>query len=145
MSGRKKRRIGDSGDIRLGSREEFSLSIGDALGRGGRSAAVGPRAEPDVISRSGSMDMPAEDFLRAVVQATLHRETAGRGGRTVTALSCKPAPDSAAASELAKVMRKGLGCGAHVEGSRIILHGDIKDRARDWLTRRGVRRVVLGN
>lgn len=72
----------------------------------------------------------------------LRREKKGRGGKTVTRLS-GVAPD--ALDDMAKRMKKGLGCGALVEGDDIVLLGSLVDRAADWLEKQGAPKVVRGN
>lgn len=124
--------------IDLTSLDGPGTSIGEALGMDApREAKPEPRREEAQGSGSGEQVKFA--------QATLHRETSGRGGRTVTAVTFKPQPDAKIAGELAKTMRRALGCGSRVEGSRVILQGDIKDRAKQWLEAYGVKKVVLGN
>ncbi|MDR3279627.1 MAG: hypothetical protein LBT23_03855 [Synergistaceae bacterium] len=63
----------------------------------------------------------------------------------MTVLWLKPEPDENTVSELARAMRKGLGCGSHAEGPRVVLQGDIRERARAWLVKSGVAKVVSGN
>lgn len=113
-------------------------TIGEVLGLGVKRAEEPPR------EREKKSEPPARGDVK-FAQATLHRETSGRGGRTVTAVALKPQPDERTASELAKTMRRALGCGSRVEGARIILQGDIQDRAKQWLESYGVKKVVLGN
>jgi translation initiation factor 1 (eIF-1/SUI1) len=144
MSGGKKKKSGDSwdfGQISLGGESKFSLPIGDAVGK----PVIQPA--PADCPAKGDKPEPASygKLLASAAQATLHRETAGRGGRTVVMVGIKPEPDEQTALELAKAMRKGLGCGAHVEGRKVVLHGDIKERAAAWLSKAGVRKVVMGN
>lgn len=112
-------------------------TIGEVLGLGS------PRAEERPREREKKSEPVRGDVKFA--QATLHRETSGRGGRTVTAVALKPQPDERTAGELAKAMRHALGCGSRVEGARIILQGDIQGRAKQWLESYGVKKVVLGN
>jgi translation initiation factor 1 (eIF-1/SUI1) len=83
--------------------------------------------------------------IAALKQVTLHRESAGRGGRTATLVSLRPCPAPDELEGLAKALRKGLGCGARVEGERVALQGDIPDRARDWFLKKGAGKVVRGN
>jgi translation initiation factor 1 (eIF-1/SUI1) len=54
----------------------------------------------------------------------------------------RPAPDKNVAEELAKIMRRSLGCGSHVEGRKIILQGDMRERAAVWLEKHGVREII---
>lgn len=42
-------------------------------------------------------------------------------------------------------MKKDFGCGAHVEGSNVVLQGAQTDRVRAWLIARGAEKVVVGN
>ena len=72
----------------------------------------------------------------------LRREKKGRGGKVVTRLS---GVSEVAREDVAKQMKKGLGCGALVEGDDIILLGSLVDRAADWLEKQGAKKVVRGN
>ena len=118
--------------------QDFSVSIGEAMGMAKKAdKSLKPPKEKSEPAPVGS--------LESVQQFTLHRESSGRGGRIVTAVSIKPPLAPAAAESLAKAMRKGLGCGSHVENGRIILQGDIQERAEQWLVKQGARRVVMGN
>jgi translation initiation factor 1 len=74
----------------------------------------------------------------------VRKERKGRGGRTVTVLSGITG-EPAALDAFARRLRKSLGCGANVEGSTIVLQGDLRGRARDQLAAWGARRVILGN
>ena len=74
----------------------------------------------------------------------LRREKKGRGGKTVTVLSgltlSLPARET-----LARELKKGLGCGAALEGDTVVLQGDIAPRAQTWLLAHGAKTVVIGN
>lgn len=96
--------------------------------RGPRDAASDARTDLPDLSRAGKL--------------VLRRERKGRGGKTVTVLDGLPATDL---PEVARAMKKALGCGATVEEGAVVLLGDLADRARDWLEARGARRVVVGN
>ena len=85
-----------------------------------------------------------KDLMQKLGKVTLQRQTAGHGGKTVTVVMfSKEAVINF--ESLAKDMRKGLGCGSHVEERRIILQGDMCERAEDWLIKKGVKHVVIGN
>jgi translation initiation factor 1 (eIF-1/SUI1) len=86
----------------------------------------------------------AEDlsFIQSVTQAALHMERAGRGGRTVTAITLKPELGKKETELMAKALRQGLGCGSHIEDAKIIIQGDNRERAKIWLEKHGVKRVV---
>jgi translation initiation factor 1 (eIF-1/SUI1) len=162
MPGGKKKKSGDKwggGQISFGADAGFSLSLGDLFGKSGQAgqreqeptpgekeAKAEKKAKRGKDAKEAKNETAGIDgFLASATQATLHRESAGRGGRTVVVLSIKPEPDHKIAEALAKAMRKGLGCGAHAEGAQVILQGDIQERAAVWLTKRGVRRAVMGN
>ena len=144
----KKTKIENSGDLSFGSEKNFSLSIGEALGgklpSGHVSAAKNEKPELSAQQNVKS-ESPREADKESIQKAILHRESAGRGGRTVTVVDVRPPLDADAALNLAKSMRKGLGCGSHIEGSRIILQGDIGDRAEAWFIKRGVKKIIRGN
>lgn len=131
--------------ISIEGEEKFSVSIGARLGREEREDvekfAAGKTAPKDISGEAEDIGV----YLGLLRQATLRRETARRGGRVVTVLSCNPAPSPKRADELALAMRKGLGCGSHVEGEKLVLQGDLRERAEAWLKKRGVKKVVIGN
>ena len=135
----RKKKIENSGDLSLGSEVNFSLSIGEALGNKlpGESLLPG--------QQSAESEPPPENGNESIQKAILRRESAGRGGRTVTVVDVRPRLEAGAALDLAKRMRKGLGCGSHVEDGKIILQGDIGDRAEVWLVKRGVKKIARGN
>ena len=81
--------------------------------------------------------------LSKLAKVLLQRRTAGCGGKTVTVVSLpKECPLNLEAQ--AKDMRKALGCGSRAEEGKIILQGDICDRAEDWFIKNGVKKVVKG-
>jgi translation initiation factor 1 len=130
-----------SGDISLGGERDAKVSIGEMTGRATPESSHGGadgenRREPENSPRN------AGGIFR---DAILRRETAGRGGRTVTAVEPRPPLDAPGAADLAREMRKSLGCGSRVEGNRIILQGDVRDRAEAWLAKQGVKKITRGN
>ena len=143
MAKNKKKRIDQQGEISLASDEKLSLSIG-ALS--GLSEAIPSKPKPSAqSSASESSGGDIASFLKSVQQVTLHRESSGRGGRIVTAVATKPAPDKHTAEALARTMKKDLGCGAHVENLRVLLQGSIQTRAEEWFLKQGVKKIVMGN
>ncbi len=82
--------------------------------------------------------------LAKIEKLVLRREKKGRGGKTVTVVSGFNM-QSARLEELARTMRKALGCGSTVEEGTIVLQGDITDRTRIWLEKQGAKKVVVGN
>jgi translation initiation factor 1 len=67
----------------------------------------------------------------------------GRGGKTVTAIRGLEA-SPAQLEELARELKKALGCGASVEGSEVLVQGEQEKRVAAWLEGRGAKRVILG-
>ena len=106
-----------------GMEEGLSLSIGALLGKEVPPQSVEETRNPakKTETAKGPQKTLAE-LLAGLTQVTLHRESSGRGGRMVTLVRLKgnELPD---AEELAKALRKGLGCGSHVEEECIVLQG----------------------
>lgn len=86
---------------------------------------------------------PAADFGGAR-RLLVRRERRGRGGKTATVVEgIRVAPS--ALERFARDLRRALGCGAHVEDGRLVVHGDQVDRVARWLADRGAPKVVIGN
>ena len=100
----------------------------------GDSAPVEPEPEPS----------PAKAPPPLSGKLVLRRETKGRGGKTATVIEGLRLPE-AALQDLAQQLRRHLGCGAHVEGTTIVLSGAQTERVRDWLSTHGATRIVIGN
>jgi translation initiation factor 1 len=99
----------------------------DALPPGPPPAAPAPARGPD-------------PFAGKIVVAKTKK---GRGGKTVTAIDGVALRGDALAA-LARELAKALGCGASVEGDRIVVQGEQQERVRALLEARGARRVVIG-
>ncbi len=126
--------------------EVFSISIGQLVGKEEYPADSPPKTACCPIENTPpSKPAGSEMGVASFAQVTLHRESAGRGGKTVTLVAVKPPQTKISLEALAKDLRKGLGCGSHVEGDRIVLQGDIPDRAQEWFVKKGARKVVRGN
>jgi predicted translation initiation factor SUI1 len=97
-----------------------------------------PKPEPAIKPGASAID------LSRLGKIVLQRERKGRGGKTVTIVSGLnlPAPRL---EQLAREMRKGLGCGSTVESGTIVLQGDIVPRAQEWLRKHGAVQIVIGN
>jgi len=80
--------------------------------------------------RSGDAAVPNR------VVAKLRMEKKGRGGKTVTVVY--DLPDNAAfLKELAQELKRTCGTGGAVAENTIELQGDLRDRVREALTRKG--------
>jgi len=78
------------------------------------------------------------------VRAVVRREKKGRGGKTVTRVSGVEVR-GAALEELARDMKRALGCGASVDGEDVLLQGALTERAAEWLRSKRGLRVTIGN
>jgi translation initiation factor 1 (eIF-1/SUI1) len=117
------------------------VSIGEALGIPRHAEAENVQPAKETSEREPDLG----EFIRRTSQITMHRESSGRKGHTVTAAAFKPEPDRTTLEAAAKAIRRGLGCGSHIEGSRVILHGDVMDRAVSWFAKNGAKKIVRGN
>src|SRR5262245_13232597 len=77
-------------------------------------------------------------------KVTVSRERKGHGGKTATVVTGLglTAPDL---ERVAKILRRALGCGAGVDGDRVVVQGDQVARVQAWLDGHGARRIVVGN
>ena len=80
---------------------------------------------------------PTAKGSRLVVQ----REKRGRAGKTVTRVRGLEAGQD----DVARRMKKALGCGAAVEDGDVILQGSLTERAAQWLRRELDVAVTVGN
>jgi translation initiation factor 1 len=75
-------------------------------------------------------------------RVVLARETKHRGGKAVVivrGLPQLPAWDDAAIEQLAKELKRSLGCGGTVEDGEIIVQGDRPAQVAEWLRAHGFR------
>ena len=147
MSSEKKNKKLNSGEgFTLGGDESLSLSLGSILGKEGAEQKEHiPQPEEEKCSQQKILvKNNGESGISGLSRVSLQRQTAGRKGKTVTAVII-PGKSTVDREKLAKEMRKGLGCGSFVEEGNVILQGDICDRAAEWLLKNGVKDVVSGN
>lgn len=115
-------------------------SLADALAARGVSVSAPAPAAPPPTPAPVATD---GDLARAK-KVVLRRERKGHGGKTVTVvagLGLSPRDLERVTREL----KRGLGCGASVDGDTIVLQGDLAARVEPWLAARGVRTIVLGS
>lgn len=86
---------------------------------------------------------PPTTEKKAPSRAVLRYERKGRGGKEVTVIE-QLALSEAELEAWCRDARKALGCGGSVEGDAIALAGDQRKRLTEWLTARGVKKVVGG-
>ncbi len=106
--------------------------LADRLGMKPDPAPAAERPVPAVASPS-----------RAVSRAVVRLERKGRGGKEATIVEKLGLPPADLARWL-KELKQALGCGGALEGEALALQGDLRDRVRALLEKRGVRKVTLG-
>lgn len=140
---RKKKKITEGGELTIDG-GTFSMSVGEILGK-----KSGTAQAEKIMAKEEKPDEPAcvenaDAAIRHLSKIILHRRASGRGGKIVTEITLsKETPVNLEA--LAKELRKGLGCGSRVEDGKVVLQGDIQDRAGEWFTKKGAKRVIFGN
>jgi translation initiation factor 1 len=122
-----------------------SLSLGTL---GELLARRGLHGSPDSPQASAQTEEPrpaagGPDLSRCG-KVTVARERKGHGGKTATVVTGLglTAPDL---ERVAKTLRRALGCGANVDGDRLVVQGDQVARVQAWLGAQGARRIVVGN
>ena len=88
-----------------------------------------------------SSQRAGNDPIPARLVAKLRMEKKGRGGKTVTVVYDLPRND-AFLKELSQELKRACGTGGAVAENTIELQGEMRDRVRDVLTRKGY--VVKG-
>ena len=83
-----------------------------------------------------SSRQPANEALPSRIVAKLRMEKKGRGGKTVTVVHGLP-KNTDFLQELGQQLKKACGTGGTVIDDGVELQGDMRDRVRDVLTRRG--------
>jgi len=130
--------------ISLGDQNNLEVSIGTLIGKQTTKSEKNIDTVQNAAEKRDEFSRRTEDSMQKVGKIILQRQKTGRGGKVVTAVIF--AKGSAVNLEyLAKEMRKGLGCGSHVEEDIVILQGDISDRAEKWLKGKGVKIIIRGN
>jgi translation initiation factor 1 len=76
-------------------------------------------------------------------RAVVRMERKGHGGKEVTVVEQLGLPERDLERWL-KALKGSLGCGGTVNGTSLILQGDHRERLRELLVERGVKKVTLG-
>jgi translation initiation factor 1 len=90
---------------------------------------------PERDCKCSSQHAPAESVPDRVV-AKLRMEKKGRGGKTVTVVYDLPR-NAAFLKELCQELKKTCGTGGAIDEGAIELQGDLRDRVREFLTKKG--------
>jgi translation initiation factor 1 len=96
---------------------------------------------PEGDCRCASRAPAADEPVPARIEAKLRMERGGRGGKTVTVVDGLPR-NAAFAAALLQELKRGCGTGGSWKHGALELQGDIRDRVRELLTRKGY--VVKG-
>lgn len=115
-------------------------TLGDLLREHG--VTVAPPTPPPAPASETPKVEPVE--FGGATKLVLRREKKGRGGKTATVIEGLKLPPSAL-DRIARDLKRALGCGASIEGSTIVVQGDMSSRIEPWLVARGARRVVIAN
>lgn len=99
--------------------------------------SCGPRRGATSEPARPALHLPKDGVVR------LLRDRKGRGGKTVT-LVAGLTGTSAALEALASELKRLCGTGGTVRGDVIELHGDVRDRVRGDLERRGYKVKLAG-
>jgi translation initiation factor 1 len=102
-------------------------------------AALRPADAPAADPAAAPAAKPAAD-PKLPARAVVAVERKGRGGKTVTLVTHLGLSNDALDAWVSD-MKRSLGCGGTAEDDAIALQGDQRERAIDWLTRKGVRKV----
>lgn len=123
--------------------DNFTVSIGEILGKAREVPVKSGNPTGERAEQAPAAELSIEETIKRLTKVTLHRQSAGMGGKVATIVTLSGG--NVNLGSLAKELRKGLGCGSRVEDCKILLQGDIQDRARDWFIKKGAKNVVLGN
>lgn len=137
---KKNKKLTEGEGFTLAQEQPLGLSIGALLG-----VPKKTRADENEEKKGAAMDArgaKAEPAAQPKIsKVALQRQRAGRGGKTVT-LVILPQDYKGNTAALAKELRKGLGCGSTIEDGKIVLQGDIADRAEAWFAKKGVTKIT---
>jgi translation initiation factor 1 len=106
---------------------------------GGLAERLGMTPAPEPAPPPAAPAAPRPPPARAVVRL----ERKGRGGKEATVVE-KLELSPAERERWLKELKQALGCGGAIEGEALVLQGDLRDRVKPLLERRGVRKVTLG-
>ena len=131
----------------MGSDDKISTDGGQSLRQNPFGALSGAGLPPAVASQAGRFGATAP--TAAVPQKNrgrvdILRETAGRGGKTVTVAANFVGIGLPEKEQLAKKMQKACGAGGTVKDGRIEIQGDRREIVARILTEAGFRPVMAG-
>src|SRR5262245_51246802 len=113
-------------------------TLGALLARRGI-ASEAPPAPPQPAPAAPPAASDAAELSRCG-KVVVRRERKGHGGKTATVIAGLALP-AADLERIARSLRRGLGCGASVDGEQVVVQGDQAERVRAWLAAQGARRI----
>ena len=96
---------------------------------------------PEPVKAAPAPSLKASE--RAIPRAVVRMERSGRGGKEVTVIEHMALSPKERETWL-KALKAGLGCGGVIEGERLVLQGDQRNRLPKLLEARGVKKVTIG-
>lgn len=88
------------------------------------------------VDQCGGRHDSADEPVPARIVAKLRVERKGRGGKTITVIDGLPR-NAEFVKDLCQELKRAAGCGGTVGEGTVELQGDLRDRARELLARRG--------
>ncbi len=130
---KEKKRIDAASDEPVFRQEfaEAAKDLGFAVPPDGEAMETGRISVASVTKRS-----PDGKFV-------VRKERKGRKGKTVTLVRTSGLSE-AAIDDLARELRRSLGCGSSVEDDVIVVQGDMVTRCGEFLQKKGFRFVISG-
>ncbi|MCL1875741.1 MAG: translation initiation factor [Synergistaceae bacterium] len=104
---------------------------------------------PSKKNTKPNISSPHKDIKELIPQigkVSLQLQKAGRGGKTVTLISISEAKSEVMSNleAILKELKKSLGCGGQLEQGKIVLQGEIADRASEWFVKMGAKTRKTG-
>ena len=143
MDKNKKSKIKSGEGFTVGESGGFALSLGALLGKEPPAEEEKKTAAEEMPQASKTVPTDKTAGKMKLSKVSLQHQTSGRGGKTVTVVTL-PKESAVDKEELARELRRGLGCGSRVEDGKIILQGEICDRAAEWFAKKGATKIVRG-
>ncbi len=103
-----------------------------------------PQVAPAKAIQAAAPAAPTPLPTRSRGRVDLVRQTAGRGGKTVTVVSGFLGISAREKDEIAKRIQRACGCGGSVKDGKIEIQGDQREAAAKVLTEAGFKAVFAG-
>jgi len=101
-----------------------------------------PRKSAEPLKANTQHNSGNKKALPKFGKVSLQHQRAGRGGKTVTLVSISGETEYKLKHNLEallKELKKSLGCGGQIEDGKIVLQGEIADRASEWFAKMGAK------